>query len=246
MKRNALHDFYIGMIPTLVTDLFFYIPEEEVPPNLMEALEELKNHGLFDRVFLFDRYKGPVPYNEDSKSSSLLSMATNLEGNIFGLVEKKGEVTEDGFSFLINKYFRFAEGMLHLTRWMNENLERFFPADKRLKGLFRHQSENFRMHFETLVSTFYDSRASIPTQNFDTDHVIDKLFPDLANSFSENRFVDIIKISKKHITVPELTVPKGTIKTPEKLPDKNKSLKKAVVMESEAEKVLLQTYFGIG
>ncbi|WP_179346450.1 hypothetical protein [Winogradskyella ursingii] len=244
MSENKLYDLYIGLIPNLVSELLFYIPEKEIAQEIIDEFNELKNNKLFDRVFVFDEYRGPIDYDKKASSKGLAVMAINHEKNLFIMVEKQEAISNSEFKFLLEKYITFVEVLLQYSKWMHGNLHNTFEEDEKLKILFNNQCFNFKKHLEALVTTFYDSKKLLSTQNFKMQRIVDDFIPDLAKSFTKSKISDFI-LQPNPIRVPELNVPKGTFSVAKEKLQTQKSTKKAIVTEQLAEKILLETYFGI-
>ncbi|WP_047547327.1 hypothetical protein [Psychroserpens sp. Hel_I_66] len=243
MAKTKLHDYYISLIPNLVTGLLFYIPKTELPLEVIDELMKLANHDFFNQVFAFDEYRGPVEYNSKSSKKGLFSISANLEKKIFGLLEKKGEVSETEFKYLLEKYRFLVETLFSYSQWMNDNLGKLHQDNENLENLFRYQFSVYRKHLETVFSTFYDSRSVPSSQYFDSKKIIDEFFPDLAKSFSKDTVSGLLNTQK--LTVAKMDSPKQSSTVHQSMPPQEPKQKKSILSEEEAKKVLLKTYFGI-
>ncbi len=245
MSDKSLYRFHLNLIPNLLTEFFFYIPKSEILPDIIEKVKILKDDTILDKIFVFDEYQGPVYYNKDRSYKGIILMGANLEKNIFSLLEKKNEVSNLEFDYVLNKYFEYVESMFYCTKWMHNNLNRFFEKDEKLNNIFYLQFESLRKHFKTLVKTFYKNKKTIPKGNFNAHKIIDDFFPDITDGFSIESLKDIAKLSQAPINVPRFNLPENTITTTKKFGKIKKINRKPLITEQEAERILLRTFFGI-
>lgn len=244
MEKKSLYDYYIGLLPNMILELYFYIPKDEIPIDIFSELKVLQNDKILNKVFVIDTYKGPISYNNETHKGTLI-MTTNLEKNIFSLVEKKSKLSKLEFKFLSEKYILFAEALLYFANWMYKNHQKVFGTDKRLNSILFLQLENYKKHYETFVSTFYISKKTVPIGNFKTNYIVDTIFPDLAKSFSKNSISEIIREQQESIDISVKKDYKQVFINKEKIQGDKKTIKKRLVTEEEAEKLLLKVYFNI-
>ena len=240
MSEQTLHQFHLNLIPNLIKELYFFIPEEEIRPDIIETLDALKKYNFLNTVLVFDEYEGPIHYVAGRSNKQIILKEGDLEKNIFKLLEKKSEGKMHEFNFVLNKYFEFVETMFYIVKWMYHNPIEMIQTDSNLTGIFYVQYESYKKHFEVLVKTFYDSKETIPKGNFNAHDIIDTYFPDVVNNFKK----------KGPSLILENWIKKFKTKTPEKtttppLPT-NKKDKKPLITEAIAEKILLKTFFNIG
>lgn len=243
MNEQTLYQFHLSLIPNLVAELFFFIPENEFRPDIREKLDFLKKYDLLDTVLVFDEYQGPLLYENTRSNKKLLMKESELEKNIFKLLEKKSEDKAHEFNYVLNKYFEFVETLFYMIKWMYNNPIKTIQKDSNLSGIFYIQFTNYKNHFETLVKTFYDSKEAIPKGNFNAHYIIDTYFPDVANNFKK----------KNNINTRSLNLEKWlkSLKTTSSKKQPNAQLvmgnkdKKPLITEVEAEKILLQRFFNV-
>lgn len=243
MSEETLHKFHLSLIPNLFKELFFFIPEKEIRPDVIEKLDFLKEYNFLNKVLVFDEYQGPIHFEKGRSNKQLLLKGSDLEKNIFKLLEKKSEGKTHEFNYVLTKYFEFVETMFYMINWMYYNPTLAIKSDSNLSGIFYFQFTSYKNHFETLVKTFYESKESIPKGNFNAHHVIEIYFPDVVNSFKQKNNLDISSLIVDKSSKNLKTTPKRTSSI---LPLQDKKVKKALITEAEAEKNLLQTFFNIG
>ena len=243
MSEETLYQFHLSLIPNLVKELFFFIPEKGIRPDIIEKLDVLKKYNFLDTVLFFDEYKGPIHYTKGSSNKYVLLKESDLEKNIFKLLEKKSQGKEHEFNYVLNKYFEFVETMFYMIKWMYNNSTEIIKNDSNLSNIFYIQFTSYKNHFKTLVKTFYDSKETIPRGNFNAHFVIDTHFPDVVKSFKKNNDINILNFEqafkKLNLDTSKKTAPSPPITI-------NKKDKKSLLTEKEAEKILLQTFFNVG
>lgn len=234
MAKPSLHQFYLDLVPNLLRELYFYIPETEIPKDIIAKLDVFKKHIDLNRVYVIDYHKGPILYTSDRDAVEITIKSSKLEKNLFNLVEKKSAASPDEFQYILDKYFELVETIFYITDWMHTNLKAHIKDVTPVKDLFYLQLVFYKKHFELLVKTFYPNRAAIPRGNFNAHNMIDTYFPDISKSYNV--------ITKMPATVqnkPIINIPK-TVNKP------NMKIKKSLVTEVEAERLLLRTFFNIG
>jgi len=236
MNKTKLYDFYIGLIPNVITGMVFYIPEKEIPSDFIDEFEELKKCNLFNKVFVFDEYKGPIYFENGSKLTGSMRLSVNLEKNMFSLVEKKETVTDGELKFLLKKYSKFLEVLVYFSQWMHDNFEGLFGIKNKLKIVFKNQLEHYTVHQKMLANTFYGLEKPTPKVSIGAKRIADDLFPDLTRSFSKENISDFIRPSQSNV---------ATLDSKTGLPNSRTVPKKPLVDPKDAEKKLLQAYFGI-
>ncbi|RYH72131.1 hypothetical protein EVU94_13770 [Flavobacteriaceae bacterium 144Ye] len=236
MSKTKLYDLYIGLIPNVITGFVFYIPEKGIPSGFIDEFEELKMYNFFNKVFIFDKYKGPIHYENESKLTGSMSLPVNLDKNMFNLVEIKETVTDREMEFLLNKYSKFLEALVFFSKWMHNNFEGIFANKNKLKIAFKSQLENYTLHQKTLNTTFYSPERRIPKVSIGAKSIVDDIFPDFTRSFSKEKISDFINPSQSNVASLDLKTGLSNSRTVSKKP---------LINLKDAEKKLLQVYFGI-
>ncbi|RED47624.1 hypothetical protein [Seonamhaeicola aphaedonensis] len=236
MTKPSLYQFYLYLIPNLIRELYFFIPEEEILMVPKDKMDAFKKHIALNEIYVFDYHKGPVPYTEDRNTTEILAKANKLEANLFSLKEKQDGTNEEGFNYVLGKYFKMVETLIYFSDWMYRHLNKYTVTTKEVEDKFYFQYLNFKNHSEYLEQEFHQNMVSDPKNNFDKSDIIDACFEDVSNSF------DAVKLTRP--TKPDsLTRSKDDIlKTDEKQVEKPKP---PLVTEAEAERLLLEKYFNI-
>ncbi|WP_411895460.1 hypothetical protein [Winogradskyella sp. A2] len=244
MSRDSLYEYYLSLIPNVITHFCFFIPSKNIPPEFFERFDVLNIEFLLDNALIMDEYKGPILF-EDYKDSGTIKMMTNLEQNTFGLIEKKAGSTELEFDFLFSKYTKLIENTYLTAIWLAENVNIFLNPDVELKEYLILQQNNFKDHLETLRNTFKKSQGNLPRTDFKKKIVLDDLLPGIKKSLTSPAGKKIINHVKKicdnktGINLDKIVIDDS---------DNSKVTKKAkkiVADEKEIENILLKQYFGI-
>lgn len=244
MSKQTLHQFHLSLIPNLVTELFFFIPENKLSPDVLEKLDFLKKYNFLDKVLVFDEYEGPIYYDKGRSKKKLVMKESDLEKNIFKLLEKKSEDKAHEFNYVLNKYFEFVETMFHMIKLMYHHPIEIIKKDSNLSGIFYMQFLSYKKHFESLVKTFYENREAIPKGNFNAHQIIDTYFPDVVNNLKKKNNLNTKNVNfEKLLKSLKVNTSKKTSVNQHKASKKDR---KMLITEAEAEKRLLQTFFNVG
>jgi hypothetical protein len=68
-------------------------------------LDFFKTTNVFNKVFVFDHYQDPMEYKKTRNNKQLLLKVNELDRNVFNLLEKKSEVKEHEFDYVLERYF---------------------------------------------------------------------------------------------------------------------------------------------
>lgn len=242
MSKKSLYQFYLDLIPNLLAELFFYLPEKEIREDIIEKVDFFKNHDVLNRVFVIDHYQGPVEYKKGRNNNRVLLKSSKLEQNIFDLIEKKSEVKDQEFNYVLNKYFELVESLFYATNWMNTNLTQIVQTEDTVIGLFHLQFTNYKKHFEALVKHFYPNREAIPKGNFNAHEIIETYFPDVSKSLEQNNSLKSNNNNKEKKTTGLNNATHLATSTDKKTKSNER---KVLITEEEAEKLLLKTIFNL-
>ncbi|WP_166963273.1 hypothetical protein [Yeosuana marina] len=242
MSKQTLHQFYLDLIPNLLNELFFFLSKNEIREDIIEKVDFFKKYDVLDKVYVIDYYQGPIEYKKGRNNNRVLLKGSNLEQNIFNLIEKRSEANKQEFDYVLNKYFELVEYLFFATNWMNTNLAQIVQTDDTVIGLFHLQFMNYKKHFEALVRQFYPNREAIPKGNFNAHEIIETYFPDVLKSLEQNNSLksNINNAEKKTTELNNATHLATTTDKKTKSTDK-----KVLITEEEAEKILLKTFFNI-
>ncbi|MFH4964414.1 hypothetical protein V8G69_05360 [Gaetbulibacter sp. M235] len=242
MSEKSLYQFYLDLIPNLLAELFFFVPEKEIREDIIEKVDFLKKYDVLNRIYVIDHYQGPIEYKKGRNNNRVLLKSSKLEQNIFDLIEKKSEVKDQEFIYVLNKYFELVEYLFYATNWMNTNLTQIVQTEDTVIGLFHLQFMDYKKHFETLVKHFYPNKEAMSKGNFNAHEIIETYFPDVSKSLEQNSglYFNNINSEKKTTKLNNATHLATTTDKKTKSNDK-----KVLITEEEAEKLLLRTIFNL-
>lgn len=226
MSDKSLHQYYLGLMPNLLVEVFFFIPEAEIRKDLLDKLDYFKKNNMLNKIYVFDYYQGPIEYEKGRNNTYAFLKSGKLEENIFSLIEKKSNTPEESFQYVLDNYFELVECFYQIVAWMNNKLIDCVNVDDTVIGLFYLQFNNFKKHLETLEKHFKQKKQANLKSNSQVYKIMDSHFPDLSKSIEQN--------------IPPETISKGVggVKS-------TKKPKKKIITELEAEKVLLKTFFNV-
>jgi len=231
---DALYNFYLKLIPDLLKDLVFYIPKSEIVNTSIKEISELNNSLLVDTIFIFDEYQGPMPYSQKTGFKQLISQFSNLEKNIFKLVQKRKDCTDKEFAFVLDKYFTFLRALTYSCEWLYENLNTNQKENKKVESKFYLQLDGLRKHQETLQTTFHLNGELQDLNKINDKTKVKGLITDITANLPKT---NIEETSNTNIDEKNNVVDSALIKS--------KTNRKVLITEAEAEKNLLKTFFGI-
>jgi hypothetical protein len=233
MSKPSLHDYYLSLISNLVSELFFFIPKDEIREDIIEKLDFLKTTDIFNKAYVIDYYQGPMEYKKGRSNKHLLLKESYLERNMFSLLEKKSDVKSYEFNYVLEKYFELTECLFYITNWMNINSKQLNKYDEAISGIFYFQSLNYKKHFETLIKNFYPSKDIIPKGNFNALKLIETYFPDILTQYNKPK-----QISQTIPTAIEEQQDKSNLL-------QRKAKKQPLITDDEAESVLMKNIFNL-
>lgn len=233
MNKLSLHQFYLSLIPNLVSELFFFIPKNEIRADFIEKLDFLETTDIFNKIYVVDYYQGPIAFKMGRNNQPLLLKESDLDKNVFQLLEKKSAIPPHEFNYVLDKYFELAECLFFVTHWMDTNINQILQPNDTTTGIFYIQSLNYKKHFENLVKNFYPTKDIIPKGNFNALELIETYFPDIASQYNK---------PTEHHTLTHTT--SDSVRT-EKQPPTKKTKKTPLITDTEAEKILLEQIFNV-
>lgn len=243
MSEKYLYQFYLDLIPNLLTELFFFIPEKEIRPDIIEKIDFLKDHDVLNKVYVLDHYQGPIEYKKGRNNMNIFLKGAKLEKNTFSLLEKKSDSKTHEFDYVLGKYFELVECMFYITDWMDSNITEYVKTNNTVIGLFHLQFLDYKKHFETLVKQFYPNKETIPQGNFNAPKLVETYFPDISKSLKTNNGM-LFTVLGGEKQKPDLSASNSEI-TPHHHKMPKNIVKKLLVTEAEAEQILLRTFFNI-
>ncbi len=110
MNRNSLQLTYKKLNADLWDNFIFFIPEFELPKELLNEIDFLNDIVVFNKPMYYKRTEG-VYFYENEYSLPVLSKWTELETNLFSLLELRGNLKSFEFDYVIEKYFEMASNL---------------------------------------------------------------------------------------------------------------------------------------
>ncbi len=240
MVKTNLQQFYKALLPKLWNEFVFFIPKIELPAEIKKELEFLREYDLVNKSILFDVSIGPYVY-EKKHNIKVISKWSDLESNVFLLLEKRANSESYEFNYILEKYFEQSSCLFFLTDWLYKNVEQIEQVDNNISGLFMIQFTNYKKHFEEMVKHFYPNKDQMPFDRFNVNQLINDYLPDISKRFHKDEVPLLAEINEQKLNaLPPLTY------SPLKPKQSNiKKKKKVLITEEEAKKVMLGSIFKI-
>jgi hypothetical protein len=235
MSETSLEKYFNSLLPNLYEELLFFIPDKDIPEDILQNIQSSIIRKVFNKLLIMDKYQGPIEYAKGRNAKLSFGKASELEKNTYSLLEKKREIHQIEFKFILDKYFEQIEFLVYITNWMNKNSNQVLEIDDAIRGLFQIQFTYYKKHFHTLLKHFYPNGEHVPQGNFNAVKIIERYYPN---------------ISKQHIKTNHWNIPKVDNSVQEEALTKTaaaakKVKKQPLITEKEAEEVLLKTFFNI-
>jgi len=240
MVNTPLQQFYKALLPKLWNDFIFFIPKIELPAEIKKELEFLREYDLVNKPIILDIGIGPYVY-EIKHNIKVISKWSDLERNVFLLLEKRANTESYEFNYILEKYFEQSSCLFFLTDWLYKNVEQIEQVDNNISGLFMIQFTNYKKHFEEMVRHFYPNKNQMPFDRFNVNQLIKDYLPDISKRFHKEEVPLLAEINMQKLNaLPPLIYPPV-----EKKQSNKKKRKKVLITEEEAKKVILESIFKI-
>ena len=235
MSETSLEKYFNSLLPNLYEELLFFFPDKDIPEDILQNIESSIIRKVFNKLLFMDKYKGPIEYAKRRKKNISFGKASELEKNTYSLLEKKREIPQLEFSFILDKYFEQIEFLVYITNWMNKNSNQVLKIDDTIRGLLLIQFTYYKKHFHTLLKHFYPNGEHVPQSNFNAVKIIEMYYPNISKQYNKTNHWNIPKVDN---SVQEVVVAKTAAAA-------KKAKKQPLITEKEAESALLKRYFGI-
>jgi hypothetical protein len=230
MKKTDLETFFDSLIPNLWEELIFFIPDRNIPKDVMDKIQNIDFKKFFNRVLVFDTYDGPILYEDGRNNKKIILKASKLESNLYQLLEKEKATSSLEFNFILEKYREQIECLKYISEWMHLNLNQVKELDQTIKGLFQLQLSYYEKHLNVFLNQFSKTRTDYNKIKFNLESIIKSQIKELAEKQSNQ-----IQNSETHINQTD-SINKNTPKKPNKIP---------LITKEEAEKLLLKKIFNL-
>ncbi|TNJ42475.1 hypothetical protein KFZ70_14990 [Tamlana fucoidanivorans] len=234
MADTTLHKFYLSLLPNVIRELYFYIPDTDF---VKEVLKEVDNiaHVPVNIVYVLDDFDGPVVYTSERKPIMAFSRSGRLERNLFALVEKKAKVSPEAFKYTIDKYLKLLKAVLYVLQWMEQHMAEYIKDSEATIDMFRLQTQNTETHVKQLITDFYNDPNDAPNTTLKNSADINVYYQDLQDCVSGLSQSDT---STQQITVKDKPSTQHVNKTSQKI-------KEPLITKEKAKAQLLSYYFNI-
>jgi len=209
----------------LLRSFIFYVPKDLIPEAKKELWKDEKYQQYFNNAILIDHQGFDRELKEEPSFYEILHKQSNLDENLFILLEQSGKLTSQQFPVLMDKYLLHLHFYVHVSQWMHNNLKAYIEnASEETQNSFKLQTDTFRKHYDQVLADIYIVNNA------------EKLEPKVdVLKFVENNVMEYTEI---------LTDTKG--QEPEPVPQQETKKKQAVILtEAEADDFLLRTVFNI-
>lgn len=247
MSVQPLDTFYNELVKTIYHDIAFYIPSTLIQPHILESIRNEIPPNFLDSIFILDVHLGLGKFEFIEFNQRILKKPNLFEQNIFQLLQKRKELNDIEFEYIINKYFDQVEFYAAIMSWLSANLITYNKdkIDINTVGLFEIQREIYSSHFEELINCFYNPEEVELRPYYDISEIVNIYIPDLVSKIDQYTvklpMETIIGISTQEII--DSKEVDSTEKNETKL--KVKTKKEPLITEKEAEDFLLNTVFNI-
>ena len=222
-----LEDIHSQLIINLGSPIILFVPESLIT----EELE--KNYGsellniFFNKILIIENDGSVNSISKSTKITNLTGKNTQLDKNLFQLLELKESLKPYQFDFLIKKYYGEVNLFVVISEWLNKNLEKHFKdLDTSIPTYFSVQEMAYQLHFEGLQNTFGMDLLPNPKQN-EILEKIESIVPPMSAFKKAANSVPETKESKK----------------PES--NQQKPVKEVLITNEEADRFLLETVFNV-
>jgi hypothetical protein len=230
MKKTDLETFFDSLLPNLWEELIFFIPDRNIPKDIMDKTTNFKLKKFLNKVLVMDTYEGPIEYKEGRNNNKTLLKASKLESNLYQLLEKEKATSSLEFNFILEKYREQIECLKYISEWMYLNLNQVEKFDQTVKGLFQIQLSYYKKHSNVFLNQFYKNRTDYNKIKFNLESII------------KSQLKEIVEKKENH-TKKEETQSAQNISLNNNTPQKVK--KQPLVTYQEAEKHLLKKVFNL-
>ncbi|MFH4966285.1 hypothetical protein V8G69_14885 [Gaetbulibacter sp. M235] len=229
MDSPPLETFFNSLLPNLWEEFIFFIPNKNIPDSVIDNFKNLEIEKYFNKIMLFDTYKGPIIYEKGTNNNKIVLKGSKLENNIYRLLDRQNITSSSGFNFILEKYLEQIECLKYISRWMYENIEQANYIDETIKGLFLIQLNHFDKHVNVFVKQFHKNSIDANKSPLNVEEII------------KSTLKEINRQDQGHNQNATLVVgpDNATNRTPQK------TIKQPLVTEQDAEKMILKQVFNV-
>jgi len=206
---------------------------------ISSSLKNAIQHTLFVNSLTELDYDVFAYFNKDCKivrgsvnsfSLEMIEKALLLEQNIFLLFDKKKYLSQNEFSYLLDKYLDDLIIYARISQWLNTNLAAsFHDVQHDLKPIFELQAQYFNKHLQEIKDKFKNSKVSENINEKDLLLYFKNHFNAKKNLPLDQKIVETENLNFKALTPIA----------------KSKKEKKILVTDEETDAFLLETVFNV-
>jgi len=235
MNKTPLEMFFNSLLPNLWEEFIFFIPNRSIPKSIKNNFKNQDIEKYFNRIMVFDTYKGPMLYEEGSNNNKIILKSSKLENNLFRLLDKQNLTNPSEFNFILEKYLEQIECLKYISQWMYENLEQVHDINETKKGLFFIQQNHFEKHVKAFKSQFYKNNIDENKNVLNVEEIIKSTLEQINKQEQEQNQIQ----SPTSDVATDLATDKDSQKTPQK------ATKQPLISEQDAEKMILKQVFNL-
>jgi hypothetical protein len=183
MSQQSLDAFFDKLVRVLLKDLGFFIPRSIIPEIMLEKITiEIPEH-FFDELFYLDVKNGMMFFDINEFNLRLVEKPMLFEKNIIQLLNKKKEIGEAEFDYILEKYFKNVEFYANVVSWLGANLVDCIKgkADILAIGAFELQFKLYKSHFQELIRCFYKEKEVQLIKDYDYYELFETYLPDFLS-----------------------------------------------------------------
>lgn len=219
----GLEKKHIALQEKLYKPFIFFVPESIVPEEKKESIEAKNLEPILNAIIFVDGKGLDRSLAQNPNLLELFGKNSQLDENMFLLLDERERLTSAQFNFLVEKYLEQINVFVHVSNWLNENLELYIAkVDDKIRAYFVLQKKAFQNHKELLH------------QNF-TLNAIPQPQPQTVKDQIETTF----KALGQFKTIKEKKQPTSI------LPAKKLKKKSVLITKEQAEDFLLRTVFNV-
>ncbi|TDD94270.1 hypothetical protein [Flavobacterium cellulosilyticum] len=183
MKEQSIETFLDHLVQVLVKDLGFYIPKSIFPEIVLEKMGFDFPEHFFDELFYLDLKNGMMFFDNNLFMEKLAEKPRLFESNIIQLLQKRDELGEAAFDYILEKYFDKVNFYCKAVSLLSGKLGFYFKdtVDFSVKGSFEIQFNIYKSHLLELISRFYKEKEVVVKEHYDYDELLLTYLPDFTS-----------------------------------------------------------------
>lgn len=249
MSELSLETFLDNLVQVLLKDLGFYIPRSIFPEQVLEKTGIDFPEHFFDEIFYLDLKKGMMFFENNLFLGKLMEKPRLLDNTIIQLLQKKEELGEAEFDYVLEKYFDRVNFYCKTVSLLSSKLRFYFKdtVDFVTISSFELQFDIYKNHLVEMKNRFYKEKEVIVKEYYELDEIVLTYLPDFLSRlgiyYNEQTKKSTIEF-KPSIIEEEKDIQEQEESDKSKVP-KKRVKKEPLVTDQEAEDFLLTTVFNV-